>query len=356
MVLKGLYIHIPFCKSKCCYCDFYSIKFNDSLADDYLLALTEKLKNIDDVFDTVYIGGGTPSYFGAERIAKLLDNIKFTKDAEITMECNPADASENLFNTIYKAGVNRLSMGLQSANDDELKFLTRRHSADEVKTAINLAKKVGFKNISLDVMLGLLNQTDKSLKETLDFCINQGVNHISTYMLHVEEGTPLAKTDTSRLPDDDLQSDLYLQTAKYLKSNGYNHYEISNFAKEGYQSRHNLIYWNCDDYLGLGPAAHSFWKGKRFHYDRDLSAFISGCEPIQDGSGGGFDEYLMLRLRLKDGFNFKEAKSRGFELNQKQIDKLKFYQKQGLALIDEQKVCLTTKGFLVQNIIVSSLI
>ena len=352
--MKGLYIHIPFCKRKCGYCDFYSINFNSDLAVKYQNEIKNRLKNYTTVFDTVYFGGGTPSIIG-DGVADILSVVKTANNAEITAECNPDSATDLFLSTAVKAGVNRLSIGLQSANDDELKTLTRPHTARDVETAINKAREYGISNISLDVMMGYKGQTINSLKSTLDFCIRMNVNHISAYMLKIEENTAFAKSQDIISKDDDLAK-LYEFCCDYLEENGYCQYEISNFAKTGFECRHNLIYWNCEDYLGLGPAAHSFWQGKRYHFNRDISAFLEGDDMICDGDGGDFDEYVMLRLRLNSGLLFSDLESRGYTLPRDFISKCKTLSQNGFAEFDGTSLKLTKKGLLVQNSVLGFLL
>lgn len=352
--MKGLYIHIPFCKRKCGYCDFYSINFNSDLAVKYQNEIKNRLKNYTTVFDTVYFGGGTPSIIG-DGVADILSVVKTANNAEITAECNPDSATDLFLSTAVKAGVNRLSIGLQSANDDELKTLTRPHTARDVETAINKAREYGISNISLDVMMGYKGQTINSLKSTLDFCIRMNVNHISAYMLKIEENTAFAKAQDIISTDDDLAK-LYEFCCDYLEENGYCQYEISNFAKTGFECRHNLIYWNSEDYLGLGPAAHSFWQGKRYHFNRDISAFLEGDDMICDGDGGDFDEYVMLRLRLNSGLLFSDLECRGYTLPRDFISKCKTLSQNGLAEFDGASLKLTKKGLLVQNSVLGFLL
>lgn len=347
--MKGLYIHIPFCATKCDYCDFYSLKYSKSLVTLYVESLIKKIDETDDTFDTVYFGGGTPSLIGGDNISKILKHIKFAENSEITVECNPKSSTYEFFKKINEAGLNRVSIGLQSANADELQFLTRKHSADHVKTAVDNAKAAGINNISLDVIIGVKNQSEESLKKTLDFCISLDVQHISAYILSIEPETPMFKIDRATIPDDNETANLYLFLSDYLSRNNFLKYEISNFAKEGYESRHNLKYWNCDEYLGLGPAAHSFINGKRFYYPKDIEYFISGGKPIVDGNGGSFKEYIMLKLRLVKGVEFDQLSSKGFALNNDFLKKCRTLEKNGLCQLDEKGLRLTDQGFLVQN-------
>ena len=363
--MTGIYIHIPFCKRKCPYCDFYSFKADESKKDSYLKAVLlclDKWKNkVEGEIDTVYFGGGTPSVFGEKRISQVIchikDNYKLTDDAEITVECNPSSVSDEFFREIRKSGVNRISMGMQSAVDKERLTLGRISDAQQVKNAVVMAKKSGIDNISLDIMLGVPFQTMESLDESIDFLLSLDIPHISAYMLKIEEGTPFDKmSDTLILPDEDLVTEMYLHTSKRLSSAGYNHYEISNFARDNKHSRHNTCYWLGEDYIGIGPSAHSFFGGERFYYERDFDSFISGVEPVSDGFGGDKEEYIMLRLRLAEGLNFKEYEKKYNEkINESTIAAMGKYQKAGLVVIDDESIRLTPEGFLLSNVIIGEM-
>lgn len=310
---RGLYLHIPFCDGKCAYCDFYSRKPRAREIDKYLVALkaeTEKWGGLcDRPFDTVYIGGGTPSLLG-DRIIGLTEavrrNFDIVPDAEITAEMNPTSAGKEFLTAAKAAGVNRLSVGLQSALDEELARLGRRHSADDAAETVAVARDIGFDNISLDLMIGLPQSTLKTLEQSLDFVQNLLPEHISAYILKIEDGTPLSRRAGLEMPDDDAVAEQYLFMCERLETAGYKHYEISNFAKDGYESRHNLKYWRTEEYLGIGPSAHSFLGGKRFYYPRDLNAFLNAPCTVDDGLGGDMEEHIMLALRLSDGFDFKD--------------------------------------------------
>ncbi|MBO5937178.1 MAG: radical SAM family heme chaperone HemW [Clostridia bacterium] len=364
--MTGIYIHIPFCKRKCPYCDFYSFKADESKKDSYLkavlLCLDKWKEKISDDIDTVYFGGGTPSVFGGERIAQVISFIKesfvLTEDAEITVECNPSSVSEKFFLEIRNAGVNRISMGMQSAVDKERLTLGRLSDCNQVRQAVAAAKEAGIDNISLDIMLGVPYQTMESLDESIDFLLSFDIPHISAYMLKIEEGTPFDKMeDILVLPDEDAVSEMYLHTSRCLSSAGYNHYEVSNFAKDGKESRHNTRYWLGQDYIGIGPSAHSYLHGERFYYDRDFNGFIEGNEPVFDGFGGDKDEYVMLRLRLAEGLDFKEYEKKYNEkIDEEVIEKMKKYQKAGLLHIDDKGVRLTPEGFLLSNAIIGEFI
>lgn len=365
----GLYLHIPFCKSKCPYCDFYSFSGKDAEKDEYTRALQSKILSSISTLqndsnckaDTLYIGGGTPSVLGAKNLATLVNacNSRFlTDDAEITVECNPHGLDEDFFKNLRECGVNRISMGLQSAVDNERRMLGRLSDRSQVENAVKMAQKVGFKNITLDVMLGIPNQTEKSLNETLDFCFSLGVPHISAYMLKLEENTHFYRNQSKyNFPDDDLTADLYLQMCEALHNNGIMQYEISNFSKKGFESRHNLKYWHCEEYLGLGPSAHSFLNGKRFYYDRDFNAFMSGNSPINDGLGGDFTEYAMLNLRLVEGLNEdKVLKQFSHSIPHHIYEKSKIFIDNGYMIKTEKGLALTRKGFLMSNTILAEIL
>lgn len=358
----GLYLHIPFCKSKCPYCDFYSFSGKDSQKDEYTKVLNERILSsispLQSKGDTLYFGGGTPSILGAENLATLVNTCKkdfLTNNAEITVECNPHGLNEDFFKILHDCGVNRISMGLQSAIDSERRMLGRLSDRNQVENAVKTAQRVGFDNITLDVMLGIPQQTEKSLQETLDFCTSLEVPHISAYMLKIEENTYFYKNRHKyAFPDDDLTADLYLQMCEALEKNGIMQYEISNFAKKGYESRHNLKYWHCEEYLGLGPSAHSFMDGKRFYFDRDFNAFVNGNSPIQDGNGGDFTEYAMLGLRLTEGLNEDKVFEKfGYLIPNKIYEKSKIFIDNGYMTKTENGLALTRKGFLLSNSILS---
>lgn len=365
----GLYLHIPFCKSKCPYCDFYSFSGKDEQKDQYTSVLKSKILssvstlqgNSKCKVDTLYIGGGTPSVLGAKNLSSLVNacNSGFlTDDAEITVECNPHGLSEDFFKILHECGVNRISLGLQSAVDSERRILGRLSDRNQVENAVKTAQKVGFENITLDVMLGVPKQTEKSLNETLDFCVSLGVPHISAYMLKLEKNTHFYKNQHKyNFPDDDLTADLYLQMCVTLENQGIMQYEISNFAKKGYESQHNLKYWHCEEYLGLGPSAHSFLDGKRFYFDRDFNAFMNGHSPIQDGCGGDFTEYAMLNLRLVEGLNEDKILKRfGHKIPKEIYDKSKIFIDNGYMIKNENGLALTRKGFLMSNTILAEIL
>ena len=365
----GIYVHIPFCKSKCEYCDFYSLggSRDRRTTDQYLQALADHIRETgrlapDYTVDTVYFGGGTPSFFGAENLEKILDELQkrfhFGADPEITLEANPDSVTPQGLKRLVRAGFNRISIGVQSDQDDMLKRLGRPHTYEQARMAVVRAREAGFANLSLDLMFGLPNQTLTGWRDTLENVLRLKPEHMSCYALKVEPNTPLWEyRDCANLPNDDVQADMYLAASEILQDHGYEHYEISNFAKPGFRSRHNLKYWDCDEYLGIGPAAHSFIDGRRFFFPRDIESFIAGCEPTDDGEGGSFEEYLMLRLRLNKGLVFSEAEERfGHGVPEDMIKKCIEFSKAGLTVCDSEHIALTRQGFLVSNAVISELI
>lgn len=361
----GLYIHVPFCDGKCPYCDFYSLHGDEKLMDEYTEAVIRSLyaysHNLNRTADTLYFGGGTPNLIGAERLCEIVAASKACfglQNAEITVEVNPTRELNNFFERIYRAGVNRLSIGLQSANDEELKLLGRRHTAEQAAEAVAAAQQAGFCNISLDLMLAVQGQTQQSLLRSIQFCASQNIQHISAYLLKIEPGTNYyRKRDKLDLPGEDATSDLYLFAIRELEKCGFAQYEISNFAKAGYESKHNLKYWHDEEYLGIGPAAHSFVNGKRFYYGRDIHAFLDGLEPTQDGTGGGFEEYAMLALRLNEGLTESGCQSRfGKPIPPKLMEHAKKYEKNGFTICDKNGIRFTPKGFLVSNTLIGEIL
>lgn len=369
--MQGIYIHVPFCDGKCPYCDFYSLRGDGALFDRYAHRMREAVKQWAAEMapeggkpsaKTVYFGGGTPNLLGAERLTALLVQVKQSFDldpaAEVTLEANPTAVDGAFFQSIRKAGFNRLSMGLQSANEDELKFLGRKHSRSDVGKAVKAARTAGFENISLDLMLGLPGGNAEKLKNSIAFAAGLGIEHISSYILKVEEGTPFAARGIE-VPDGDEAADQYLFCVEELARRGYEQYEISNFSKPGRESRHNLVYWHGEEYLGLGPGAHSFLGSRRFFYPRDLAGFLRGDPPCPDGEGGGFEEFAMLNLRLKEGLKREKCREKfglsGEEAFQRMLKNTKKCPP-GLVRADGEKIFFTPEGFLVSNALLVELL
>ncbi|MBQ8406018.1 MAG: radical SAM family heme chaperone HemW [Clostridia bacterium] len=321
--MAGIYIHVPFCRHKCSYCDFTSFPDKIEYAEAYMACLYkelkmrgEELKNHE--FDTVYFGGGTPSYIPPKLILGAMNQIrncfKLTKDAEITLELNPGTIGEAKVETYLKAGINRFSIGLQTAIDEQLADLGRIHNARDYVYATKLLKG---QNFSTDVMLGLKNQTKEDVAKTIELAIACGSKHISMYALTVEDGTPIF-TDylNGELPDADEVAEMYEFGRKLLEDNGFKRYEISNFAKEGYESRHNLNYWKRGEYIGVGVSASSFMCGQRFTNTLDLDEYmkcvISGFFPAVTSEKVEEDdakfEFVMLALRTAKGLSMQAYK------------------------------------------------
>ncbi len=371
----GIYIHIPFCRSKCEYCDFYSLggSWERRVTDDYLQALADHIRETGKlapnyVVDTIYFGGGTPSYFGADNLCRIVDEIhrafRFAPEMEVTLEANPDSVSLKSMRKLVRAGFNRISIGVQSDDDAMLKKLGRPHTFHQAKQAMEMARKAGFANISLDLMYGLPNQTRTAWQETLKNVIALRPEHLSCYALKVEEGTPLWNyKDCAGLPSDDLQADMYLDACQMLRESGYEHYEISNFCKRGLASRHNLKYWTGSEYLGFGPTAASDFAGKRYTIVRNLQGYIDGiskkgqilseCENIPHRERAG--EYVMLRLRTSLGINAQEYERQYLMPFEPLEQLLKRFMEKGLAIYKDGSWCLTESGWLVSNRIILTL-
>jgi len=367
----GLYIHIPFCRTKCLYCDFCSfVSRDEQQREAYVGALLREIEakgTKDYSVDTVYFGGGTPSLLSAEQIGRILGEIKesfnVSPDAEITLECNPMTVSDDdkYFKELRALGVNRLSLGVQSAIDGELKLIGRRHSFEDAKTTFLAARGAGFVNISVDLMLGIPSQTLDSLRASANQVIKLGAEHISIYSLQLEEGTPLYRMrERYSLADDDAAADMYELVVKMMKDAGYRHYEISNFARGGRESKHNCKYWRLDEYLGLGLAAHSDFGGKRLENTRDMERYLGGewlqAESDISNSERGF-EFLMLGFRTADGISKSEFLARfGVEFDEKYGEKVEKFKKMGYFCEKGDALALTERGFEVSNAILTEIL
>jgi len=368
----GLYLHIPFCVGKCRYCDFYSAPAGRRMQERYVAALVSDLiatapKAQAYTVDTVYIGGGTPTLLSGESLALLLDTVRahyrLLPCAEITVECNPTTLTDGLFECLAAAGVNRVSIGLQSASEHELQALGRPHGYGEFVRTYRAARAAGIKNISVDLMFGIPHQTRDSLQSTLDAVLALAPEHISAYGLRVEEGTPFfAVREELPIADDDTVADMQEQIAAVLTRAGYLHYEVSNYAKKGYCSRHNMRYWLGAPYLGLGPAAHSYFEGVRTAVLPDTAAYIAAqeqgrgaciCESHEIGSHEAQEEYVMLRMRLFEGIDEADFAARfGVELEKAYgpFDKLL---SGGLLRREDGRIAFTERGMYVSNAILS---
>ena len=372
----GIYIHIPFCRSKCDYCDFYSLAGQEKKMRDYQKALLAHLKETAPTaeqyqVDTVYFGGGTPSYYGWKYLCQLLEQVKkhydLSKTAEITLEANPDSVDLKALKKLRKAGFNRVSLGMQSACPEELQSIHRPHTVQQVGEAVAAVRKAKFQNFSLDLIYGLPGQTMESWQQSVEHALSLAPYHLSCYGLKVEPGTPLDGRVSAgeRLPDDDAQADAYLWMVERLALAGFVQYEISNFALPGYESRHNLKYWQLQPYIGFGPGAHSDFGQRRYSFVRDLDAYTQGVLKggwIVDNDAliprkerGG--EYLMLRLRTAQGVDAREYQSCSYMDFAPIEARLKEFSAQGWAeRTGERRWRLTPRGFLVSNQLIGDLL
>ena len=376
----GLYIHIPFCESKCGYCDFYSLpkeKCGKELYKAYVDALLLQMADYKEQLygipvNSVFIGGGTPTILSKDLLKKVLVGIKknfaVSPSAEWTIEANPKSSMKSLFKMARTCGVNRVSLGVQSFNDDELKSLNRPHTAEDAKNAILALNKAKITNFNIDLMYGIPNQDEASFISSIKEALALSPSHISCYALTVEPNTPFnLKKQSLNLADDDLLRKMYFSAVDLLEGAGYKHYEISNFAKPGYECKHNIKYWNCDEYLGLGCAAHSYFSSKRFGFVKDINEYISGINDksqLVDENGVSeikanemVAEYVMLRFRLKDGIS-ENAFYLRFKKDFTQIfgKKLQKYIDSKHIVKDGSRYYFTSEGFFVSNTILTDLI
>lgn len=363
----GIYIHVPFCKQKCVYCDFYSLPHREEQMDAYVSALRSQLAETDFSgyeADTVYFGGGTPSYLGPRRLTALLEAVSaacpVAPGAEVTFEANPDSAGDpDALSALRRAGFNRISLGMQSADDGELTAIGRIHTMAQVCAAVKAARRAGFENLSLDLIYGLPGQDLPRWRENLAAAVELGPEHLSCYGLKAEPGTPLyAHRET--LPGDEEQADMYLETVDLLEARGYRQYEISNFAKPGRESRHNLKYWTLGEYIGFGPGAHSDFRGVRYAWARDLEAFLRRDHLLSEARRMSPQdretEWLMLSLRLARGLDTAEWEARFRRPFALFLPFLARCQAAGYAVQEEGRWRLTPRGFLVSNQIIGELL
>ena len=371
----GIYIHIPFCASKCGYCDFYSLAGCEHLMPEYHEALLSHLKESAPSIkayevDTLYFGGGTPSFYGADRIADIFNTLKLNGnvrvDSEVTVECNPDSTSVNALKLLREEGVNRLSIGVQATDNNLLKLIGRRHNFQQAKQTISQARKAGFENINLDLIYGLPSQTKGDWAETLARIVELHPEHISCYGLRLEEGTPMWNEyhGSPVLPDDDEQADMYCYAAEMLERYGYKQYEVSNFAAPGFESRHNLKYWNLDDYMGFGPGAHSCVGTLRYSFVKDLRKYITGVQknvsiideyqvvdPLERAV-----EYIMLGMRTVRGISEKDYRIRT-QCDWRPVHQtLLAFRQKGWAVEEEGRWHFTVPGFLISNTLIGLLL
>ena len=366
-MVRYLYIHIPFCLKKCIYCDFYSVSDSKFIIGPYMTALCKELemrKECTGILDGIYIGGGTPSILKEKDIATIMDKIRSTcrisAEAEITSEANPGTLTESGIKGMLNAGINRISIGVQSLNDRELSLLGRMHDAAEAKVAFTTARKGGFGNISLDLIYGIPGQGLISWKRTLEKVVSLHPEHISAYELTPEKNTVLyghLEKGRLHLPDEDEVVDMYYTAVDILTEAGYKHYEISNFALPSFQCRHNLNYWDRGEYLGIGAGAHSFLNGRRISNVCDVRQYIHDLElgalPIAEQtlltSKEEIEETLFLGLRKTDGFDIELIPADITEHLREALDDLSH---QGLLDLSGGHLKLTRKGLIICNSVI----
>ncbi|WP_455538621.1 radical SAM family heme chaperone HemW [Terrisporobacter sp.] len=368
--MLGLYIHIPFCVSKCKYCDFNSFKLNVNEKIKYLEALNEEMKIYkkevgERKIDSIFIGGGTPSILTKEEISILFSNIKsnfkIKESAEITMECNPGTLTLEKLKTMKECGVNRLSIGLQAVQNHHLKYIGRIHTFEEFEKNYKEAKKVGFENINIDLMYALPNQTKEDWKESLEKVVKLNPTHISAYSLILEENTELFnmyERKEFKLMDEESDIEMYEYTINYLKSYGYNQYEISNYAKNGFECKHNILYWKCEDYIGLGASASGLLNKQRYNNVCELRKYEeilhSGKKPIEWEEKlsikDEIEESIFLGLRMNEGIKFEDFKIKyNFEFTDRYKEQIEKLKELNLIDVNSESMRLTQKGREISN-------
>lgn len=361
----GLYFHIPFCRSRCGYCSFVS-GCDLSLRGGYTAALLRAIETAplaDCTAATLYFGGGTPTLLGEaliDLLAAVRQKLPLAPDAEITVEANPGTVTLPLLQRLRQAGFNRISFGLQDCEDEVLRLLGRRHTVAQGEAAVQMAKQAGFTNISADLMLATPGQTPEKARRLAEYGLSLGIPHLSSYLLKIEPGTPFDSAGmTARCPDDDTAADCYLAYYQALEQFGFSHYEISNAALPGYESRHNCAYWQLREYLGFGPGAASFFGGRRFRFPDSLAAFLSAADPwslpVQEGPGGDWEEALMLSLRLSSGLTPVLAARHGQDYTAL-LRRAAPLGPAGLLRADGERIALTDRGFLLSNQVILTLL
>lgn len=366
----GIYIHIPFCVRKCLYCDFLSFSGAENVYEDYINTLCKEIRNFKGeishrTIDTVFVGGGTPSAIPTKMLGRVMgivtDELNIGGDAEITMELNPGMATAESLSDYRSMGINRLSIGLQAWQDRHLKTLGRIHTKEKFVETYYLARKAGFRNINTDIMFSLPGQTMTDIEETLENIVKLAPEHISAYSLIIEEGTPFKKMFDSGVfkeTDEKLDRDMYAFICGYLKEYGYNRYEISNFSKKGFESRHNSIYWRTNEYIGFGLGAHSYFNGERFHNTCDMDEYLKsrGEHRKKDvevlTQEDKISEFMFMGLRMDEGVS-KEKFKRRFNSDIRSIyrEVIDKYKNMGMIRETEDTISLTDKGIDVSNVI-----
>jgi oxygen-independent coproporphyrinogen-3 oxidase len=366
----GLYVHIPFCVKKCNYCDFCSFANIDiETRAKYINSLCREIKGYNGKsirIDSLFFGGGTPTLLSVEEFKKIVDAIRTTfvmsDNLEFSMEANPGTVVHEKLLEFIKLGVNRFSIGLQSIHENELKILGRIHTYDDFLKTYNDMRELGITNINVDLMYGLPEQNIDSFHETLKMVTSLSPEHISVYGLILEDGTPFFRMkDSLNLPSEDEECNMYYSASEHLKANGYNHYEISNYSKPGYESRHNLKYWKNKEYIGVGASAYSYLDGRRYGNTDDMSKYIEGTEIISYDESIDINtekyEYVMLALRLREGFSLNEYKNKFAEDfligREETVSKLI---NGGYISLSDGRISLTESGFYISNYILTELL
>ena len=367
----GLYVHIPFCVRKCLYCDFCSVAVDAVLRGRYVDALIAEIESyrgrINYCVNSIFFGGGTPSILSAEEFVKIVASIRavfdISENCEFTVEANPRTLTSAKLEAYKSCGVNRLSIGMQSIHEKELKKLGRIHTFEDFFVSFGMARAAGFSNINVDLMYGIPGQTLRSLKKTVNTLVALSPEHISCYGLIIEENTPFFEMKNELdLPGEEEEYRMYEYICDKLGEAGYSHYEISNYAKAGFECRHNLKYWHDEEYIGIGVSSHSYFEGRRFYNSNGFSEYFSYDEAKyrqreNELSGIQKDEYIMLRLRLSEGIVFRDYQlifGESFTTGRENL--LQSFVRAGYAVFDEHRFALTEKGFYLSNSIISQLI
>lgn len=369
----ALYIHIPFCKQKCLYCDFPSYSHKEELMEEYVEALSKEIleKTKEYKIESLFIGGGTPSYLSNENLKFLLDTINkldFVENAEKTMECNPGTVNKEKLEIIFNGGINRISFGLQSTNNEILKKIGRMHTYEEFKENYILARKSGFQNINIDMMFGLPNQSLNIWLESLKEVVELNPEHISSYSLIIEEGTPfysLYDKDLLDLPSEEEERAMYEKGRDFLESKGYNQYEISNYAKDNKECFHNKIYWQCKEYIGVGVSSSSYIDGKRIKNIDNIKKYIKNInennsiidEELENTEKDEIEEFMFMGLRMIKGIEEKEFENRfGKKVDELYKEIIEKHIKNGLLIRKDGRIFLSKKGIELSNIVMSDTI
>ncbi|HNQ44178.1 MAG TPA: radical SAM family heme chaperone HemW, partial [Candidatus Cloacimonadota bacterium] len=361
----GLYIHIPWCLSQCGYCDFFSLPFSRTALDEYTSYLSREKALYSELqesrLSTVYFGGGTPSLLSRKQINIILDGLSLTPDAEITLEINPLQITESYVEELQTTAVNRLSLGVQSMHDDELVWLTRRHKAESLKPRLKLLVERGYTNLSADLIYGLPRGNVDRLRQNLDKYLELPLQHISCYLLELHENSVLA-TQASLLPDEEVQADMYGIICNFLQENGFEQYEISNFCRPGQASRHNLLYWHCDDCLALGASACGNYHGIRYANPADLQKYYQNVDtgirfPDSDEGANVVQDYIMMNLRLREGLSLQEYSRRfGGDFRSGREQSIARLVDLGLLEVDADRIRLSPEALFISNHVIGELL